>query len=245
MKDIIANNLIALSENKTMNGISITLPKQAEAMGIPYTTFMKYMKGTIECSASNLAKMADYYEVSTDFILGRTRSKTLDPQLRELGVQLNLSDKAVQQLLTPWRYNGIETVMRYADQFEKIQSVIDSFISKNLLFKIASAIVEEKIRFALFTDRLKGLSKSENTSYPNAFTALELIKEWKLGNDGISRRLSELVPNFKEEYYRANEEFIDALQVKLSEIVTSENEDVRKRYIDDYLRMLYDPNNQW
>ena len=245
MKETVSQNLFALIEDRCMKDSTLTIPKQAEAMGIPYQTLMKYLKGTVECSACNLAKMADYYEVSTDFILGRTRSKTLDPKLRELGVQLNLSDEAVQQLLTPWRYNGVETVMRYADQMELIQSVIDSFISKNLLFRIAGNIVEEKIRFTRYKNMLKELPMSEETAFADSRSALDLIKEWKLGNDGISRRLSELVPDYKEEYYRSNESFIDALQKKLSEIATSSDSDERRKYIDEYVDMLNDPKNQW
>ena len=92
---------------------------------------------------------------------------------------------------------------------------------------------------------LKELPMSEETAFADSRSALDLIKEWKLGNDGISRRLSELVPDYKEEYYRSNESFIDALQKKLSEIATSSDSDERRKYIDEYESMLNDPKNQW
>ena len=72
MKKMISANLTALAEEKIKSDPSLTIPKQAEAIGIPYPTFMKYLKGTIECSAANVAKMAEYYNVSTDYIMGRT-----------------------------------------------------------------------------------------------------------------------------------------------------------------------------
>ncbi len=65
--------LFQLIEDKEQEGVN--LKKQAEDMGIPYGTLQKYLaepdgaKQSSECSCGNLKKIAEYYGVSTDFLL--------------------------------------------------------------------------------------------------------------------------------------------------------------------------------
>lgn len=49
------------------------LQKQvAEGSGIPLRTYRRYENGEREPSASTLIALADYFKVSTDYLLGRT-----------------------------------------------------------------------------------------------------------------------------------------------------------------------------
>lgn len=43
----------------------------AEDLGIPYTTYVSYEKGTREPNSEMLVKIAEYYHTTTDFLLGR------------------------------------------------------------------------------------------------------------------------------------------------------------------------------
>ncbi|MBQ8135262.1 MAG: helix-turn-helix transcriptional regulator [Clostridia bacterium] len=238
MKKIISANLTALAEEKTKSDSALTIPKQAEAIGIPYPTFMKYLKGTIECSAANVAKMADYYNVSADYIMGRTRSKTLEKDLQNLAVQLDLSDEAVQQLLTPWIYHGVQTVMKYEDQFESIQSIIDSFLSHNMPFIIAKDVDEEQDLFNEYIRELKQIEVNFDNKRNSVMKAYSLINGWKHDIDTMNYKLSLLLPEFKKEYMQSLYIIREQLDEKICKILTASGEEAQKESIDEYNKYL-------
>ena len=51
----------------------ISAVKLAEILGIHRETIGKHLAGTAEWKGSTILKMADYFDVSTDYILGRTK----------------------------------------------------------------------------------------------------------------------------------------------------------------------------
>lgn len=238
MKSIISANLTALAEEKTASDSALTIPKQAEAIGIPYPTFMKYLRGGIECSAANVAKMADYYHVSADYILGRTRSKTLEPDLQGLAVKLHLSDEAVQQLLTPWIYNGRQTVMTYEDQFENIQSVVDSFLSQNLPFKIAEMIDEEQTEFAAYICRLKQIDVNFDNRQESVMKAFSVITGWENISNAMNYRLSLLLPEFKKKYLEHLYTIQEQMNEKIYKMLTADGEESQRESVEEYNRYL-------
>lgn len=44
---------------------------QTAEMGIPYQTFHTYVNGRVSCTVTALVRIADYYGVSLDELLGR------------------------------------------------------------------------------------------------------------------------------------------------------------------------------
>jgi len=50
---------------------SVTQSKTARHLGIELRTYQRYESGERDPSASILAKMADFFGVSTDYLLGR------------------------------------------------------------------------------------------------------------------------------------------------------------------------------
>ena len=50
----------------------LTLEHMGEAMGLHYTTYAGYEKDEIEPNLTNLVKLADFFGVTTDYLLGRT-----------------------------------------------------------------------------------------------------------------------------------------------------------------------------
>lgn len=65
----IKEKLTELIEKAKDRDYKLSTPKQAEEMGIPYKTFLKYVNGESEPSASNLKRIAIYYGVSSDYLL--------------------------------------------------------------------------------------------------------------------------------------------------------------------------------
>ncbi|MBR3791664.1 MAG: helix-turn-helix transcriptional regulator, partial [Clostridia bacterium] len=58
-------------------------------------TLVKYINGKAECPASNIIKIARYYGVSTDYLLGNSPNPTTDEKLQGVCKYTGLSEKAV------------------------------------------------------------------------------------------------------------------------------------------------------
>lgn len=56
---------------------NISMKQCANELGIPYTTYVSYEKNEREPKAEQLMKLADYFDVSLDFLLGRNKSHNI------------------------------------------------------------------------------------------------------------------------------------------------------------------------
>lgn len=50
-----------------------TILQMSIEAGISYVTFYKYVTGKMTPGVENLVKIADYFDVSTDYLLGRAK----------------------------------------------------------------------------------------------------------------------------------------------------------------------------
>lgn len=64
------NNIKQLREEK-----SLSMKEVSTHLGIPYTTYVNYEKGVREPSSEMLIKIAKYFDVSIDYLIGRTNAK--------------------------------------------------------------------------------------------------------------------------------------------------------------------------
>ena len=99
MKDIISKRLDELVDSVLDMDYTKNKRVQSREMGIPYPTFIKYYNGTSECSATNLIKIANYYGVSTDYLLGRTDAKTPDTSISGCTQLTGLSETSIRKLM--------------------------------------------------------------------------------------------------------------------------------------------------
>ena len=53
-------------------GLGYTQSEVANLMGIKQPVYQRFEKGVFECNYSQLIKLADIYEVSIDYLLGRS-----------------------------------------------------------------------------------------------------------------------------------------------------------------------------
>ena len=109
LKEILSKRLETLIEKKKDENYQNSIPKQADGMGIPYPTFVKYINGKAECPASNIIKIARYYGVSTDYLLGNSPNPTTNEKLQGVCKYTGLSEKAVENLIE----NKNSTDIRY------------------------------------------------------------------------------------------------------------------------------------
>lgn len=123
----LANRLEELTERKRDIDYRLSDKKQAEQIGIPYPTFVKYKGDKAECPISTIVKMAEYYDVSTDYLLGRTENRTTDTDKAGAADYLGISEKSVENI----KHIGEEPI-------REIRNVVTEYNDKancNLLFE--------------------------------------------------------------------------------------------------------------
>lgn len=97
-KTILSERLEELTTFKLDEDYRNTIPVQAHGIQIPYSTLIKYINGNTECPAKNIVKIARYYGVSTDYLLGLSNVKSTDTDLKGVCEYTGLSEKAVAVL---------------------------------------------------------------------------------------------------------------------------------------------------
>lgn len=63
-----------ISELRAEKGISMR--DAARMLGMPYTTYVNYEKGTREPNSETLIALANFYETSVDYLIGKSSSRT-------------------------------------------------------------------------------------------------------------------------------------------------------------------------
>ena len=81
-----------------LRGDSISQQDVADAIGVKRSTVRNWELDQREIKPEMLCKLADYFGVTTDYLLGRTSYKTLDKDLQVACETLGLSDKAVSNI---------------------------------------------------------------------------------------------------------------------------------------------------
>lgn len=61
----------------------MTMKQAAESLELPYTTYVNYEKGVREPNSETLIRIADFYNVSTDYLMGRVINHPLSSGLTE------------------------------------------------------------------------------------------------------------------------------------------------------------------
>lgn len=105
------NRIRELREEK-----NLTMKEVAVLLKLPYTTYVNYEKGAREPNSEVLCALADFYDTSVDYLLGKSIKKntvsTTDPTNRYpylLGKQLNgtISPEEEEELAALQRLNTI------------------------------------------------------------------------------------------------------------------------------------------
>lgn len=91
----------------------------AEGAGIPYTTYIKYEYGEREIGVAALQKLADFYGVTTDYLLGRPDAKAPADLIKAVAAERQLTS-AQQGILAAYLYmdsGDREKLVEYIRQF--------------------------------------------------------------------------------------------------------------------------------
>ena len=144
-KKILAEKLESLIEDKQDIDYKLTIPVQCKQMGVPYQTFKKYLNATSDCSITNLSIIADYYGVSTDYLLGRTNTKSPNTDIQAVCNTIGLSEKTIL-LLQKW--NESADNKRFYNSY--ISTILENPNFERILDEIGVIIVESRIEGKLY-----------------------------------------------------------------------------------------------
>lgn len=61
----------------------LTQTQVAEILGIRQTVYSRYERGFQTIPLEHLIRLADYYHVSVDYLLGRTNNPEISPRIRK------------------------------------------------------------------------------------------------------------------------------------------------------------------
>ena len=83
----------------------LTQREVAQFLGVDRTTYVKYERGDSETNFDTILKLADFFDTTTDYILGKTNNpKSLDEQLEGIEFALfgevrDMTDEEKQDVL--------------------------------------------------------------------------------------------------------------------------------------------------
>lgn len=114
-KNINTNNtILRLKELRLSRGIK-TQKEMAKLLGVAYNTYNYWENEQFQLDYKNLIRIADYFNVSIDYLLGRSESSAVSaPQAVS---QVNYDDEttAILELLEKLPYGGKVLVRRFAE----------------------------------------------------------------------------------------------------------------------------------
>lgn len=90
--------MLKLKELRNEN--SLSLRQLAEELGISYSSLSKYEHGDQQPSFDTLIKIADYFNVTTDYLIGYSNIKTKDIELRSISEKTGLSLRSLDTLFS-------------------------------------------------------------------------------------------------------------------------------------------------
>lgn len=101
-----------------------TQQEAADIIGVTRQTVSNWLSGAFTPDIVAICKIADAFNVSTDYLLGRTNAKPIDNKLQAACEYTGLSEGAIKKISSKWRD---EEIMSYNDEMrEFIQSNPDT-----------------------------------------------------------------------------------------------------------------------
>ncbi len=105
----------------------ISQAKVAEFVGVTRQAISSYSLGTSVPDIDKLVKIAAFFEVSTEYLLGHTEIKKVDPTKQAVAEYLNLTEEAIDKIKL-LRYGHLE--QHFADDYKlttKLEPLADIF----------------------------------------------------------------------------------------------------------------------
>jgi len=121
------NSPFALRLRELMKENKTTQDALADAIGVVRQTISQYANGSIRPSADNLLSIAEHFNVSTDYLLGRVEASTTDVTLQQFCEVTGLSEDAVEMLLrikdSSYHLSVLNEILKMESFFEMLATL--------------------------------------------------------------------------------------------------------------------------
>lgn len=149
-----------------------TQSKLAEVINIKRQTISSYSLGETLPDIETFEKIADYFGVTTDYLLGKTNNKTLEGA--QIGNKLGLTDKAIKAL------SEYDSFVPYFTRL-LINEMLECAMMDVLGFKFHQMLETAKIEEEKFALKKNGITtvftSEEKIEFSNAISTLECVAE--------------------------------------------------------------------
>ena len=125
------NRLIKLREE-----MKKTKKEVADALGMPYNTYSNYESNLREPNSAVLIKIADFYNVSIDYLLGLSNIKSVDTDMQTACKYTGLSDEAMKNIKSSQKMDlsyeiSLDTLSKVNDIFYNATEIINMILSSS------------------------------------------------------------------------------------------------------------------
>lgn len=199
--------------------------------GISRPALSKYLNDNAEIGINNLVKIANYFNVSPDYLLGYTNAKTNDKNLQFVCDYMGLTKESVSVIR---RYTGKE-LPKFLDKDindrlkdialdNELKIELETFLSQ---FGVSKKYFNELITQELFSNEVDCLGHFSDYNF-FLFSYLSLFLESTSNNDVIDfvSAFRENPPSFKLDYF----EIIDDLDLKIFQSQKDLSNYLQKKY---------------
>jgi transcriptional regulator with XRE-family HTH domain len=111
----------------------------ASAVGIGHASISKYTDDNAEPGINSLVKLAEYFDVSIDYLAGRTRTRSKDPDVRAIVAKTGLCEKFILSAIenTARPVNGEDRVIDEFDESDYLDSIKEDAVDVvNYLYEL-------------------------------------------------------------------------------------------------------------
>lgn len=130
------NRLIKLREE-----MKKTKKEVADALGMPYNTYSNYESNLREPNSAVLIKIADFYNVSTDYLLGLSNIKSVDTDVQTACKVTGLSENTIEHFINnnyKCRKNYLNAFLSQLPIYELFDTLEKYITAERVVKKICS-----------------------------------------------------------------------------------------------------------
>ena len=144
-----------LSPEKLESKLKKFIGKNGKNIPLTKSTIRNYINGNSQPkNVENIQILADFFNVSTDYIQGKTDVKTTDIKIKNISNEYGLTEKSlialkrINQMKKDFKYTTIDTVNKLLEEiedkkFNSIFQLIDDYLNINIKTNYEIAITEK------------------------------------------------------------------------------------------------------
>lgn len=154
-----------------------TLKELASEIGVSPAILSKYQNDFAEAGIDNAAKIANYFHVSLDWLIGRTTVRSPNVTIKKVCAYTGLSEKAVE-FFHNWTMPDLEVGPSYLSFLSQLIGSMEFDIFTNNLFQFYYAVAAKQILNEFPTDRQRSIQMTlHKLTRGNAYIKLPQLRE--------------------------------------------------------------------